>query len=292
MNVRLPRVGVRSLALVVVAPALAGTVLAALIDPWAPPIAGRERLTAVLLLNGQAYFGHLVDVPWSETIELRDVYYFQDARQTTTGLQLGLVRRGTELHEPADGMTFRRDKVFVVEEISRSSPVRAAVAAERVGDRRDGLGAWLWPRAVADRSALEAQRIAAEHGVQRGYAKALARLDQVRQLTLAISASDAARISAKAVADLAAVRRSAVVALGTAAGMSAADLEAYVRATEARLDQAGDLSGEPGTLLAPSLFDVVRRADELFAQIADQATRDLTGARTPAPTAAPSPSPP
>jgi hypothetical protein len=116
---------------VIVLPVLAGAILASLIDPWQPPVFGGERLTAVLLVDGQAYFGHLIDLPWSDTIELRDVYYFQDARGTTTNVALGLVKRGTELHQPTDGMTFRRDKVLAIEQLAPGSPVRAAIAAER-----------------------------------------------------------------------------------------------------------------------------------------------------------------
>lgn len=131
MTLLLPRVARRTLWWVLLAPALAGALLAALIDPWAPPVVGHERLTAVLLLNGQAYFGHAMDVPWSDTIQLSDVYYFQDARGTSTGLPLGLVRRGDELHQPVDTMIIRRDKVLALEEIAPSSPVRAAIAAQR-----------------------------------------------------------------------------------------------------------------------------------------------------------------
>jgi hypothetical protein len=108
-----------------------GTAAGALIDPLATPWSGNERISAVLLVDGQAYFGHLTDLPWSDTIELRDVYYFQDARMTSTNLPLGLQRRGGELHQPADGMIFRRDKVLAIERLAPASPVRAAIAAER-----------------------------------------------------------------------------------------------------------------------------------------------------------------
>ena len=113
----------------VVAPALIGAVLALGVPP--PTEWGTERMSAVLLLDGQAYFGHLREVPWSDTIELRDVYYFQDARATTEGLPLGLVRRGAELHQPLDGMQIRRDKILAIEQMGPSSPVLAAIAAQR-----------------------------------------------------------------------------------------------------------------------------------------------------------------
>lgn len=112
-----------------------GVLAAALLDPSATPWSDNERITAVLLVDGQAYFGHLTDLPWSDTVELRDVYYFQDARATSTNLPLGLQRRGGELHQPTQGMTFRRDKVLAIERLAPGSPVRAAIAVDRALSR-------------------------------------------------------------------------------------------------------------------------------------------------------------
>jgi hypothetical protein len=124
----------RFLAVWVVVPALLGTVLAATMDPRALPFTGHEQISAVFLLDGQAYFGHLEDVPWSGTITLRDVYYFDDARKVTTDLPLALVKRGSELHQPVDVMRIRRDKVLVVERVSLDSAVGRAIAAQRALD--------------------------------------------------------------------------------------------------------------------------------------------------------------
>lgn len=110
-------------------PALAGALLALVVPP--PTTWGQERLSAVLLLDGQAYFGHLHETPFADTVDLRDVYYFQDARATTEGLPLGLVKRGAELHQPLDGMQIRRDKILAIEQVGPSSPVLAAIAAQR-----------------------------------------------------------------------------------------------------------------------------------------------------------------
>lgn len=110
---------------------LAAVVAAATVDPAALPFIGAEKLYAVFLLDGQAYFGHLDDVPWSDTIRLTDVYYFEDARKTTTDLPVGLLKRGGELHQPADGMRIRRDKVLAVERIGLSSPVATAIETQR-----------------------------------------------------------------------------------------------------------------------------------------------------------------
>ena len=116
-------------------PALVGALAAAALDPAALPFAGTERISAVFLLDGQAYFGHLDDVPWSGTMTLTDVYYFNDATRTTTDLPVALVKRGSELHQPADGLHIRREKILAVERVDLASPVAQAIAAQRALER-------------------------------------------------------------------------------------------------------------------------------------------------------------
>ena len=114
-----------------VLPALAGAIAGAAIEPARIPFVAGERIDAVLLVDGQAYFGHLEDFGLSDTVTLRDVYYFQDARAATTNLQVALTQRGTELHAPADGMQIRRDKILAIEHVAPTSAVAKAIAAER-----------------------------------------------------------------------------------------------------------------------------------------------------------------
>lgn len=122
-------------ALWIVLPVLLGAIFSALLDPRALPFTNHEQLSAVFLLDGQAYFGHLEDAPWSGTITLRDVYYFEDASKVATDLPIALVKRGNELHQPVDVMRIRRDKVLVVERVSLDSAVGLAIAAQRALDR-------------------------------------------------------------------------------------------------------------------------------------------------------------
>ena len=112
-----------------------GTLLGAALDPQGLPFVGSERLSAVFLLDGQAYFGHLEDSPFSGTIVLRDVYYINDASKVTTDLPVGLLKRGSELHQPVDVMYIRRDKVLAVERVTPGSPIGQAIAAQRALDR-------------------------------------------------------------------------------------------------------------------------------------------------------------
>ena len=124
-----------TLALWIAMAALLGGVLGAALDPQALPFVGTERISAVFLLDGQAYFGHLEDLPWSGTIVLRDVYYINDASKVTTDLPVGLVKRGNELHQPVDVMYIRRDKVLAIERVTLGSPIGLAIASQRALDR-------------------------------------------------------------------------------------------------------------------------------------------------------------
>ena len=114
---------------------LGGVFFGAVFDPQALPFVGTERIYAVFLLDGQAYFGHLDDSPFSGTIVLRDIYYLNDATKITTDLPVGLVKRGGELHQPTDVMYIRRDKVLAIERITLTSPVGQAIATQRALDR-------------------------------------------------------------------------------------------------------------------------------------------------------------
>jgi hypothetical protein len=116
-------------------PLFAGVVIAGALDPRGLPFVGTERISAVFLLDGEAYFGHLEDVPWSSTLVLRDVYYVNDATKVTTDLPVGLVKRGGELHQPVDVMYIRRDKVLAIERVTAASPIGVAIATQRTLDR-------------------------------------------------------------------------------------------------------------------------------------------------------------
>jgi hypothetical protein len=116
-------------------PALAGAVAGSFVDPPRVPLLAGERIEAVLLTDGQAYFGHLEDFGFSDSVTLRDVYYFQDARATTTNLPVALVQRGSELHAPADGMRIRRDRILAIEHVAIGSAVARAIATQREIER-------------------------------------------------------------------------------------------------------------------------------------------------------------
>jgi hypothetical protein len=271
-------------------PLLAGLFLSANVDTRALPVIGAERETAVLLLDGQAYFGHLDDSGESGTLLLRDVYYFQSATGGTTGLAVGLVRRGSEAHEPADGMRINRDKVLAVEQVGASSAVAQAIGAQRLIARASPAVLSLNRANVAPPQIVATQRVSAERALQRGFATATDQLTKLNELVLPISKTEAKLITDKALVDLRTVRRNALAALAAALGMSPADAPAYISTTD-QLLEGQTFANEVSVLLAPDLNGIVNRASQLYAQIGDSYAKQLTASRTPSPSASPSASP-
>jgi hypothetical protein len=282
----------------IILPAILGVFVAGNIDVRSLPLVGPERLTAVLFLDGQAYFGHLDDSGESGTLVLRDVYYFQDAKGGTTGLPVGLVERGQEAHEPADGMRINRDRVLAIERVRPESAVATAIEAQRIIRGTTPTFLSLNRAAQASRVALTPQRTATEQGIARGF---VAAVEQLRKLTtdlvLPVSKAEAQTISDKAVVDLRTVRRNALEAIAETIGMGPAETDTYLRTTEARLDTSS-FTSDAGVLLAPDLSALVSRANALYAQVGDSAAKLLTQPRatpsptpTPSPTIAPTPSP-
>ena len=271
-------------------PAVVGVFVSGNVDVHALPVVGAERETAVLFQDGQAYFGHLDDAGEGGTLILRDAYYFADAKGAPTGLAVGLVKRGTEAHEPADGMHINRDKVLALEQVGLGSPVALAIQAERQMSHETSGPLSLNRVSVGTSQTLSAQRAAAEHDIQRGYAAATDQLAKLNDLVLPVTKAEAQAIDAKAIADLKTVRRNALAALALALGANANDAQAYASATDTVLE-GQTFASEPGVLLAPDLNAVVTRATQLYAQVGDTYAKQLTEPRAASPSPTPAPSP-
>ena len=275
-----------------IVPAAVGVFVSGNVDARSLPFFGAERESAVLLQDGQAYFGHLDDSGESGQLLLRDVYYFQDAKGSPTNLAVGIVKRGAEAHEPADGMRINRERVLAVERVGLDSAVARAIGVERelLGTKPSPLSANR--PSVAGPGAVAAQRVAAEHAIARSYAASLAQLVKFNtELVLPISKEAAAAITQKATDDLRTVRRNALTALAVALGLSATDAEAYSRATDPLLE-GQTFNNDPGVLLAPNLNAIVVRASALYTQVGDAAAKQLTERpATPTPSATPTPGP-
>ncbi|MGH2470970.1 MAG: hypothetical protein ACRDG6_01000 [Candidatus Limnocylindria bacterium] len=273
----------------IAAPALLGLFVSANVDLRSLPLFGPERMSAVLFLDGQAYFGHLDDSGESGTLVLRDVYYFRNSEGGVTGVPVGLVRRGTEAHEPADGMRINRERILAVERVGLGSAVAQAIQVERQILHTSPANVALNRTTVGGAPALAAQRVAAEHDIARAWTAAVDQLRKLNDLVLPVSETEAETITEKAIADLRMVRRNALTALANQLGMSAADADAYVRATDPLLE-GKSFANEPGVLLAPDLDAIVTRATQLYAQVGDAAAKQLTQPKA-TPTASPSPRP-
>jgi len=274
-------------------PAVVGVLVSANVDARALPLIGAERQSAVLLLDGQAYFGHLDESGESGTLVLRDAYYFQDAKAGPTNLGVGLAKRGTEAHEPADGMRINRDKVLAVERVGPNSAVARAVGVQRELANASPPAMSLNRQAIAGLDVLTAQRVGTEHAIARGYAGNADQLAKLNDLVLPVSKSEAETITLKALDDLRSVRRSALAALARTVGMGSADADLYVRTTDTQLE-GKSFATEQGVLLAPDLYSIVARATTLYAQVGDAASKLLTQPRStpsPAPSATPAPTP-
>jgi len=267
-------------------PALLGIFVSGNIEVRSLPLVGPERMAAVLFLDGQAYFGHLDDSGETGTLTLRDVYYFKNSEGGPTGVAVGLVRRGTEAHEPADGMRINRDRILAIERVGNSSAVAQAVQVERELVHASPGAVSLNRTSVGSPSELAVQRVAAEHDIARAWSAAVDQLRKLNDLVLPVSKTEAQTITETAVADLRTVRRNALAALGNQVGMPAAEVDAYVRATDPLLE-GPSFANEPAALLAPDLDAIVTRAAQLYTQVGDAAAKQLT---EPKATPAPSPS--
>jgi hypothetical protein len=274
----------------VAAPALIGVIVSANVDLRSLPLFGPERETAVLFLDGQAYFGHLDESGENGTLVLRDVYYFKSNDGGVSGVPVGLVRRGSEAHEPADGMRINRDRVFAIERVGLASAVAQAIQVERVLVHADPGKVSLNRTTVSGAAALVAQRVAAEHDLARGWSAAVEQLRKLNDLVLPVTKTEALATTDKANADLRTVRRNGLVALAKVIGMSDADADGYARATDPLLESQS-FANDSAVLLAPDIDGIVTRAVQLYAQVGDAAAKQLTQPRAATPTSSPTPAP-
>ncbi len=179
-------------------------------------------------------------------------------------------------------MTAKQVIRIPVRAVAVAVPLAVAALVLAVPPSREAVfsaAATAWnPPLVANDAELGAQRDAAERAIGRGYAKAADQLRRVRELKLPIGEEEANSVQRQAVEDLRAVQRRALSQVGQLYGLKGDELAQHVFQTTSHLESARDDS-EPGVLLAPSLFDIVVRANTAFGQIADRATTEMTRPR-------------
>ena len=89
----------------------------------------RATYQAVFLTTSQVYFGKLTIE--GQTYLLRDVFYLNSPAQGSTSGQL--VKRGSELHRPAEPMVIPARSVLFFENMRDDSEVMAAIRAFKAG---------------------------------------------------------------------------------------------------------------------------------------------------------------
>ena len=89
---------------------------------------------AVVLVNGQVYFGKLGNSS-GQYPELRDVFYvLSQANPETKQVSNILVRRGKELHGP-DYMVLNRQSILMIEPVKEDSQVAKLIAEQNASSR-------------------------------------------------------------------------------------------------------------------------------------------------------------
>ncbi|OGY86302.1 MAG: hypothetical protein A2233_02970 [Candidatus Kerfeldbacteria bacterium RIFOXYA2_FULL_38_24] len=104
---------------------------------------------AVFLTNGQVYFGKL-DTLNKSWLVLDDVYYLQEQEDltqdttdpegventaepdsTSTAPQLSVIRLGSEIHQPQNGLVINRDQVLFWENLKNDSQIISAIQKDK-----------------------------------------------------------------------------------------------------------------------------------------------------------------
>jgi len=89
-----------------------------------------DQYYAVLLTNGQAYFGKLENLN-SQYPVLRDIYYIQSqVNQQTNQPTNTLIKRGNEWHKP-DRMILNRDHILFIEPVSKDSQMAKLIDEDK-----------------------------------------------------------------------------------------------------------------------------------------------------------------
>ena len=85
---------------------------------------------AVFLINGQAFFGVVTD-DTVDTITLKNVYYLNQTQETqndgTVKPQVGLVKLGSEIHQPQDEMLINKQQIIFREKLQDSSQISQTI---------------------------------------------------------------------------------------------------------------------------------------------------------------------
>lgn len=87
--------------------------------------------SAVFLVNNQVYFGKLQNAEGPNP-KLTDVYYLRVQSQAqgatdSASPNIALIKLGSELHGPADEITFNKEQIILIQELTTDSRVFKAI---------------------------------------------------------------------------------------------------------------------------------------------------------------------
>lgn len=87
-----------------------------------------SRYQAVFLTNDRVYFGHL---RWkgADIYELRDVFFLRETTGSKGDVQRQVASLSEELHGPENRMLIPRERIVLVENLRKDSPVARAIDA-------------------------------------------------------------------------------------------------------------------------------------------------------------------
>ena len=149
----------------------------------------------------------------------------------------------------------------------------------------------LAPTTFATQSELDAQRASAERSLQKIYLAGVGQLRTSAGLKHALSDAEVQAIERKYEDQMQQLRVTALQALATAFGQSADQGSQYAAAAVPRLDAMGPTPTGAPALLAPRLFVVVDRMQQLTSSLTDTGIREMGQTPSATPTARPSASP-
>jgi hypothetical protein len=95
------------------------------------PALGHSRYQAVFLSNGQTYFGRYYDRIGAYA-KIEDVYYLQQTKASDPDAppDTRIIRRGSELHEPASRMLIPKSAILFIEDLTDASPIAQFMARD------------------------------------------------------------------------------------------------------------------------------------------------------------------
>lgn len=84
------------------------------------------KYTAVYLDTNQVFYGRF-DRQSDKYLSLTDAFYYQPGLDISTQGSIKIIKVGTELHKPTDGVNINRSHIVTVEQLSEESKVTQAI---------------------------------------------------------------------------------------------------------------------------------------------------------------------